>query len=328
MVTGCSCRALVFAALLANVSGCGVTSISVPVDRPAEIYLQRYPSIVLHIHAHPPDAALDFPVSDLAALITAETGRQFAATVGRPILPAADLAVPIRPDGDVPVARYGELSAATGTPCLLQWHLLEARYDEGVQSAALHQQGAAPAVKNVRMGVLRIRAMVSATDMREHARFWQDTVTALESSQSRASQSVPDGVDSLALLRTAVAAMVAEVAHRATPRREKAVVSFLKDGDYPDIVLGIRSAERGDWGKAVALFAGVARASRGTDDEHRMLHNLGMAQLYGGDYRAAYASFEEALRLKRDSRYEHAMRLVLDMEREAQERERQRDHDR
>jgi len=311
-------------ALLLVTGGCGVTSISVPVDRPAEIFLRKYQSVLFHTNTHPDAGRHDFRGEAVASMIETEMYARFPSGEGLHVIGASQLAQPPSTTTDLTVAQYPELISVAGAGCLLQWHILECRYDEGIQSAEVRQADAETSMKNVRKGILRIRALVTATDMQERARFWEDTLEAIASAQSKASKSEPDDVDSLALLRTASGLLVGDIVRRATPRRERVAVSFLTDSKYPDLVKGIRAAERGDWSGAVDLFSSVARQAAGTDAEHRMLHNLGMAQLYRGDFRAAYGTFEAALRLKEDKRYEHALRQVLDVERESQEREHQR----
>jgi hypothetical protein len=303
--------------------GCGVTSIHVPVDRPAEIYLRKYNTVLLHTNEHPADGRHDFPIGLIAEVIDAETQARFAAAGAPNLIAASRLRDAPSHETDVPVSRYPSLVGETGADCLLQWHILECRYQQGIQSAEVRQSDAPASVKNVRKGLLLLKALVSATDLRERSRFWEDTVETVASTQSKASPAEPEQVDSLALLRSAIGSLVADISRRATPSREFAVVSFLRDGDFPDVSKGIRAAERGDWKAAVTIFTLIDRQAAGTEVEHKMLHNLGMAQLYHGDYRTAYDSFQAAFRLKQDKRYEHAMQRVLDMERESQERIRQ-----
>ena len=304
--------------------GCGVTSIYVPVDRPAEIYLQRCSGILLHLHTHSSPGRMDMDAPEVLARIERSVLETFPSGLQKEITSTARIRTDLPTADDVPLVRYKNVMSETGMECLLQWHVLECRYDEHVQTAEIMQSSGEQSSKSVRKGILQLRVLVSAIDLREGRSFWRDTLIATESIESKASQTVPVDIDSISLLDRAAASLADEILRRATPRKERAVVSFLKDADYPDIVKGIQAAERGRWKSAITIFSGIAQSAKGRDGEDRMLHNLGMAQLYHGDFRAAFETFQSALQLKQDKRYELALQQVLDMERESQEREQQR----
>jgi Flp pilus assembly protein TadD len=73
-------------------------------------------------------------------------------------------------------------------------------------------------------------------------------------------------------------------------------------GGDPDYAEGKRAIERGDWPGAVALLAAAARRDARNADIH---NHLGFAYRHAGDFAAAFAHYDEALRLNPRHRGAH-----------------------
>jgi tetratricopeptide (TPR) repeat protein len=101
----------------------------------------------------------------------------------------------------------------------------------------------------------------------------------------------------LLLVGTALGAAGAASPARADPTEEEGGA-----GGDPDYTEGKRAIERADWPRAVALLtAAVRRDARNAD-----IHNqLGFAYRHAGDFAAAFAHYDEALRLNPRHRGAH-----------------------
>lgn len=73
-------------------------------------------------------------------------------------------------------------------------------------------------------------------------------------------------------------------------------------GGDPDYAAGKRAIERADWPRAVALLAAAARRDARNADIH---NQLGFAYRHAGDFAAAFAHYDEALRLNPRHRGAH-----------------------
>jgi tetratricopeptide (TPR) repeat protein len=101
----------------------------------------------------------------------------------------------------------------------------------------------------------------------------------------------------LLLVGTALGAAGSALPARADPTEEEGGA-----GADPDYTEGKRAIERADWPRAVALLtAAVRRDARNAD-----IHNqLGFAYRHAGDFAAAFAHYDEALRLNPRHRGAH-----------------------
>jgi tetratricopeptide (TPR) repeat protein len=103
----------------------------------------------------------------------------------------------------------------------------------------------------------------------------------------------------LALLLAGVALGAAGAASpaRADPTEEEGGA-----GGDPDYAEGKRAIERADWPRAVALLDAAARRDARNADIH---NHLGFAYRHAGDFAAAFAHYDEALRLNPRHRGAH-----------------------
>jgi Flp pilus assembly protein TadD len=101
----------------------------------------------------------------------------------------------------------------------------------------------------------------------------------------------------LLLAGAALGAVGAASPARADPTEEAGGAS----GD-PDYAEGKRAIERADWPRAVALLTAAARRDARNADIH---NQLGFACRHAGDFGAAFAHYDEALRLNPRHRGAH-----------------------
>ena len=99
------------------------------------------------------------------------------------------------------------------------------------------------------------------------------------------------------LVGTALGAAGAASLTRADPTEEEGGA-----GGDPDYAEGKRAIERADWPRAVALLAAAARRDARNADIH---NQLGFAYRHAGDFAAAFAHYDEALRLNPRHRGAH-----------------------
>jgi tetratricopeptide (TPR) repeat protein len=194
--------------------------------------------------------------------------------------------------------------------------LLMAQYDESVTTAYIFQSNYEKAEKRVRMGLFRLRLLLTVYDLEQAVVVWSDTLESSASAESHEANRDPPPLDLAALQTEACAGIQRSFVSLMTPRTDQVLVTFLRDASYPEIVQGVRFAAAGRWRNADSLFRSLLRYSQGKPGEDALWYNLGLTQQYRNNFRAAQESFEHAIRIRDQSRYRLALENMLDMERE------------
>jgi hypothetical protein len=310
---------LAAAVLLTGMTGCGTRSILVPVTRSADI------------HLHAADTALILPslAADGSAFshIIADRIDSLLPVLlpwGQQVVIAADW-IPgapslFTPDGQVSrrSLRWWTSRYTGGT--LLACDVTSSRFNEEVTVAPIQSTRTPGSVKQVRQGRAEAVCRIVLVDMRRELLLFDDSLIVADSRETHASDETPPPLD-VAEIAEALARRIAErIADASHPVRDRDVVTFLVDDDYPEIDAAIGYAEEGRWKMAAGVLRRLAAESAGQENEDIVWYDLGLVLQYDENFKEALAAFDRAIAIRDRSRYRHARATLLGIEEEFLER--------
>jgi hypothetical protein len=331
-------RLTVLLLIATAITGCGTRSIVVPVTRPALIDVHRCDRVLVlpcdvsklrKEHSVRDGLVSDerwFATRSLAAGIDQALPAALAATGQTEYI--SDSSISVTGFLGTPGKVSGELLRALreryDASCILAVQLLDARYNESILTAPIQSAYASNnSEKRVRMargslvlGVLLIDAVEGRVD-------FADSIRSDISRETHSTDRDPPYIDLEDTQWLLVNQAVLRIAESTQPLRDREIVTFLVDDDYPVIPGAIEYAELGRWKEAEAVLdSAVSRVTeeRGSDI---LWYNLGLVRQYAGNFSAAKAAFETARRIADSGRYRAAIERLLRAEQEYLERERQ-----
>ncbi|MAT38350.1 MAG: hypothetical protein CL946_01965 [Ectothiorhodospiraceae bacterium] len=317
--TGSALRIARLTVLLAAVflSGCGVTSFYVPVQRPMEINLTRMQRIGVAVAIVNRDSVnVQFSEEALTGLYT-DLFRKDGRHTWVPVLPydANPLFEILSQDS----LRKGDLSALREKyelDGLIAGEVDLMRYTEEVVAAEVKQSDNPDAKKYVRMGLMEMSIFLRVYDMADEAFIWSGGAYHNVRDEKRSLLPVPPSLNVDGMLRETAAYLVDEFLELTRVITERRIVTFLTDGEFPEIKHGIEKAKAGEWNEAAALFKKLAEENPLAEEADKLWYNLGVAYQFGGDFRSAIESYERAQAIENSKRYEYAIEDCLKMEQE------------
>jgi len=309
-------RALTGLCVLAMLAACGSTSIYVPVVRPYEINLEKVRSAGTAVY-------FSYRSDEHASPLTAhELTREFAATLSAAnrfnAFSLYEFDGMVRSsinESILTVQHIRELASETNAEAFIVCELVRFRYEEDILSADVNRYYKSDGKQLVRKGLIDAQIRCRVVDAASQTMLWDDTLAILQRAETSAADKEPPPIDAAALAAEAIRSAARELLELSKQVTESVLVTFLDDGEYPEIAKAVTYARKGEWSAAVTLFETVAGRAKGGTSEHKMLYNLGIAHQYSGNYRSALECFDKALQLKDSQRYKIAREDCLAMER-------------
>ncbi len=314
--TGGMLRAGMLALLL--VAGCGTTSFYVPVMKPAEVNLLAYKAIAIGEFRNDAAEGRFHRRSGLAEDIADEITRALLAVKKFDVLDRRNFSAILQEQG----------MSGEGTPwgvrlekasCLLTGRITGLDYDEQTNSVEIKREGKRPQIKNVRTGMVRMEVVLQITRLSDGRILWNQRMRAQTTGSREAFDAEPGPVDEELLRGDAQAEITADFMRRIMPSEELIPVTFLTDGDIPELEQGIKEAKKGKWEDAIDLFSRATATAAGNEKVHKAWFDLGVAHQYSYDFRKAEEALKKAVSLKDETLYKHQLDYCYDMEREYQE---------
>lgn len=301
---------LTVSALLTVMTGCGTRSILVPVTRHADINLHAADTALVL-----PSAALDgselslFTAAHLDSLLRVmlDDGDQVI------IMGEAGQNAPrlFTTAGSVSRRSLRWWSAKYATGLLLSCEITHSRFNEHVTGAEIQSTRAPGSVKNVRQGRAEATCRVVLVDAHRELLLFDDTLNVSTSGETHATDAEPPQLDTddfAAALARQIAERITDAAH---PIRDRDVLTFLVDDDFPDIDVAITYAEEGRWKMAADVLRRLTGTLEGHEDADIVWYDLGLVLQYSENFKAALEAFDRAIALRDRSRYRHARAALL-----------------
>jgi tetratricopeptide (TPR) repeat protein len=289
-----------FVGLLAGVvlAGCGVTSIMVPVTRPAEINLGKVKRIAIGtIQGELGGEVEDDLISRLLEIDSFEVlDRANIDQILRELrLSSSDLI------DEKSALKMGQL---LGVAALVTGRVSEYKYDEAtVQGKPYTDKQNVTHTPYTREGRASVTVNFRITDLSTGKFLYAKALSAYEAGKTQAVDSRPVPIDGDQLLKMARRKVVGQFIKKIAPHREYVNVILLSDSDLPMLESGIALAKAGDWDGAIGIFREATERYNGTPIVHKAFYNLGVAYEYSARFPEAMEALRKAYQLERDSRY-------------------------
>lgn len=304
---------LAAAAMLTVVTGCGTRSILVPVTRHAEINLHAADTALIL-----PSAALGGGELSQLMAVHLDSLLRFMLSDGDQviILAEAEYDAPrlFTTAGSVSRRSLRWWSARYASGLLLSCEITHSRFSEHVTGAEIHSTRAPGSVKNVRQGRAEATCRVVLVDARREQLLFDDTLHVSTSGETHATDVAPPALET----NNFAAALARQVAERITdashPIRDRDVITFLVDDDYPEIETAITYAEEGRWKMAAEVLRRLTGSLEGRENADIVWYDLGLVLQYSEDFKAALEAFDRAIALRDRSRYRYARAALLGSE--------------
>ncbi len=309
---------LAAAALLFGATGCGTRSILVPVTRPARINLQTANGILLP----PTEAADSTPFSlAIAARLDSLLPSILADGASRLHSVGGGESVPSLFSGGSVISRQSLRwwRAQHDAELLLTCLIVRSRLAEQVAHAALYPSqdpGEKSREKVVRQGRAEAMCRVFLIDLRREALLLDDTLSISAASETHAANKEPVDIPRDLFVDDLARRIALTIADAARPIRDRDVVTFLVEDDFPELETAIAYAEEGRWNLATALLRRLAAEAEDHDDADVIWYDLGLALQYEQDFNGALQAFDRAIAIRDRGRYRHARAALLQAEEE------------
>ena len=295
--------------LVLTAFGCGAHNVVVDLTHPAAIDFHNAAVLAAAVSDVPaPISYPDFTVSLRQSLTRGLT------TVIRtiPVPPGQNARIRTTRDAQ-------DIAVATGADHLIHATVLECGYAEQLTKSEIRQFNKPSAYKVVRTGKTRAVLYLAVYRLSDGVLLQADTLEREVTVQQKAVDADPDGIDTLRCFVDLANALASEIVDLATPVKDKAVITFMTNGSFPEIEDGIGLIERGDWPGAERLFTEIAMKRGKTDGVDEVWYDLGLVRQHLHDFRGAEEAFENAIDIRERSRYRQALVILDAAEREYQE---------
>jgi hypothetical protein len=207
-----------------------------------------------------------------------------------------------------------EIATVTGADACVFGEVLTVEYTENIITADVRRFHKPDGQQLVRKGRLYLQVHIRVVNTRLQSMIWDQVLNQWASAETVAADEEPAPIDSSRLAMQAAEEMAQTVLELTRQIQESVLVTFLNDSAYPEVERAVKKAREGNWTAAQQSFQQIANEAAGTEAEHKMLYNLGIAYQYGFNFRKAKESFEQAYALKDSKRYLIAIDDCLKME--------------
>jgi tetratricopeptide (TPR) repeat protein len=167
--------------------------------------------------------------------------------------------------------------------------------------------------------MVRMEVVLQITRLTDGKILWNQRLRSQTTGSREAIDAEPAEIDADLLRSEAQGEITSDFMRRIMPSEELTPVTFLTDGDIPDLEKGIKEAKKGKWEDAILLFSRAAESASGLETVHKAWFDLGVAHQYNYDFRKAEEALKKAISLKEQTLYKHQLDYCYDMEREYQE---------
>ncbi len=304
---------LAFFPLLLFLFSCNTKTVMVSVLRPAEINLKDYHKIALgdfvNSYGRIDQHALDIRDALTQQLIATKrfdvVDRQ---TLGR-IIQEQRLAA----SGLIDEKSAPALGKLLGASALIFGRITTDRYHQDlVHSPPYKDKKGNSHQRHSWKGRYDLAVNIKIVDVQTGKILTVKTLTAREKAETSAVDKAPRKIDPNALYEKCLAKIAAQFRHIIAPYRVKVKAQFLVDDKVPETKKAVALFKAGDWknGKNV-LKKASSKPFLKPEIRAKIFYDLGLAQIYSGEYEAAITNIRHAIQLKPDEkRYQKALRTA------------------
>ncbi|RKZ30517.1 hypothetical protein DRQ36_05310 [bacterium] len=264
--------------LLLVLIGCGTTAIRVPIVKPAEINLKGIEKIAVgEISGF---MGLDFADELTTALFNTERYEVLDRQNLNSILSEQGLTW----TGIANPKESAKLGDIIGAAALVVGRVSDHSYNEEVTYDDRKRKDGTNYRIYWRKGLAKLVINLKVIDVQTGRILATKQFEAGYSAQTTATNSKPAEIDKTSLYRGCREDIVKQFVKMIAPYTVYVKMSFLSDGDIPDLQMGVNMAKVGNWDNAISYFQRAVKENPGSWKAH---YDLGMAYECTGDYEIA-----------------------------------------
>ncbi|MDO9577760.1 MAG: CsgG/HfaB family protein [Candidatus Cloacimonadales bacterium] len=279
---------------------CGTTSMLMTVTRPAEVNLKNYKKIALgdivdaggSVSRHAQDIADDITT----ALFDSETFEVLDRQNLQSIMSEHKLST----TGIIDENTASELGKVIGAAVLVFGRIQADKYDEETSKAdawkdkktgVWHQT-------HYRKGTYNMSVNLKVIDITTSKILAVKSLSAGYVSSTSADNQWPEEIDKDALYTKCLKNITGQFMRMVAPYDVQVKASFQTDKLLPEVAQAITQLKIGEWEEGLTLFEDATKKT-GLEPKvkAKAFYDLGLAQLYGGDFDNAIINFKQAMKL-------------------------------
>ena len=299
-------------------AACGTSSVTFTVTRPAEINLKEYRKIAIG------DITNQYGVkgrhaNDLADEITAVLlASGLFEVLNRDNLARIMSEYTLSETGIIDETSAVEIGQVIGTAALIFGRIQTDQYQEDLEKGKPYKDKEGRSHQtHTRKGTYRLTASLQVVDIQTAKVLAARSLSAEKSARKSADMKDPEKIDSNALYAQCVRNISQQFRRMVAPYDVQVRAAFLTDELLPETDQAISYFRIGEWDDGMAFLEAATRKS-GIEAEvqSKAFYNLGLAQIYAGEYDPAIEHLKKALSLNPRSKRIQKTILRAKMEKE------------
>ena len=285
--------------IIGLIIGCGTKSMLMTVTRPAEVNLKGYNKIAIgdivdgtgEVNRHAQDVADDLT----AALFDSETFEVLDRQNLNRIMSEHKLGL----SGIIDESSAAELGKIIGAAVLVFGRIQGDKYDETTSKADpwkdkngnWHQT-------HYRTGTYDMSVNLKVIDIKTAKILAVRSLFSSKTSQNSADNKWPEEIDKDILYTKCLKSITSQFMKMVAPYDVQIKASFQTDTLLPEVDQALTQLKIGEWDEGIKLFEEATKKQNLEPKiQAKAFYDLGLAQMYGGDYDASIENFKEAMKL-------------------------------
>ena len=279
--------------------GCGTTSMMMMVTRPAEVNLKNYKKIAIgdivdadgSVSRHAQDIADDLTTS----LFDSETFE----VLDRQNLQSIMTEHKLSTTGIIDENTASELGKVIGAAVLVFGRIQTDKYDEETSKGdAWQDKKGGWHQTHYRKGTYSMSVNLKVIDITTSKILAVKSLTAAYVSKKSADNKWPEKIETGVLYGNCLGNITGQFMRMVAPYDVQIKASFQTDKLLPEVAQAITQLKIGEWEEGLALFEDATKKT-GLEPKvkAKAFYDLGLAQLYGGDFDNAIINFKQAMKL-------------------------------
>ena len=288
---------------------CGTTSMMMTVTRPAEVNLKAYNKIALGDIVDE-DGKVDRHAKDIADEITTSLfGSGRYEVLDRQNLRSIMTEHKLSLSGMIDENTATELGKIIGAAALVFGRIQTDNYDEETSKADpwVDKKGKRHQT-HYRKGTYNLSVNLKIVDILTAKILAVKSLSASYTISKSADNGWPTDIDTGLLYTKCIIKITNDFMHLVAPYDIQVKAKFQTDKKLPEVDQAINQLKIGEWAEAIGLFISATEKT-GIDAKikAKAYYDLGLAQMYAGDFNDAIVNFKEAFKLKNSKLYMNAI---------------------
>ena len=312
--------------VLSMLIGCGTKSVMMTVVRPAEINLKGYDKIAVGQVLNP-RGKINTHSEDLAEELTSQlvssgrfdvVDRQHL----KQIIQEQSLAV----SGMIDESNAPQLGKLLGVSVMVFGRIQEDGYKEEItKDKPYKDKKGVKHQRHHRRGKYIYNVSLKLIDVETGKILTAKNLSVLKTAKKSAIDKNPDKIDRTALYTQSVSSLGKKFIRLIAPYTERVNANFETDDALPEVDRAVAMFKVGEWPDGMDLLKSATKKKKlEREVKGKTFYNLGLAQVYQGQYDLAIENIKKAIKYNPDSsRYMNALRNAKNEKKKAQELEEQ-----